>query len=128
MNQWWPVAEWIPTPWNWAGAVFVVVGVGLTVWSAALFRRAKTGIVPFSESTSLVAAGPYRFTRNPMYLGMTCVLAGVAVMLGSATPWIAPPAFAAVITGLFIVPEERHMENAFGEAYREYKKRVRRWV
>ena len=72
--------------------------------------------------------GPYKFTRNPMYLGMAGILLGAAVYMGSITPFVVIPAFMALITERFIVPEEAKLEAAFGGQYLEYKKRVRRWL
>jgi protein-S-isoprenylcysteine O-methyltransferase Ste14 len=127
LDRWFPIAEIVPRPINYGGAVLVVCGILFTIWAARLFAIAKTGVVPFSESTSLVTSGPYRFTRNPMYLGMVIALLGIAVILGSLTPFIVVPAFVVLITYLFILPEEGHMERAFGDAYLERKRHVRRW-
>jgi protein-S-isoprenylcysteine O-methyltransferase Ste14 len=128
LDRWLPVAELVARPISYAGAALIVCGILLAIWAARLFALAKTGVVPFSESTSLVASGPYRFTRNPMYLGMVLVLLGVAVILGSLTPFLVVPAFVVLITYLFILPEEGHMERAFGTAYSERKRQVRRWI
>jgi protein-S-isoprenylcysteine O-methyltransferase Ste14 len=102
--------------------------VALILWAAGLFKRAGTGIVPFSESTALVTGGPYRLTRNPMYVGMAAVLFGAAAVMGSLTPFIGSIAFVAIITARFILPEEAHLERAFGPSYLELKRRVRRWL
>jgi protein-S-isoprenylcysteine O-methyltransferase Ste14 len=85
-------------------------------------------VVPFSDATVLVTAGPYRFTRNPMYLGMAGILAGTAIWLGSITPWLVLPAFMRLIAERFIAPEEAMLERAFGSRYREYCAAVRRWL
>ncbi|MGH8742056.1 MAG: methyltransferase family protein, partial [Burkholderiales bacterium] len=71
---------------------------------------------------------PYRFTRNPMYLGMSGALLGAAVYLGSLTPFVVVPAFMALLADRFIAPEEAFLERAFGQAYLDYKARVRRWL
>ena len=128
LDRWVPIAELVPRPFNYLGALFVAAGLVITIWGVLLFRSSKTGVVPFSESTSLVMGGPYRFTRNPMYLGMVLVLLGVAVLLGSAPAFFVPPAFAVLITYLFILPEEGHMERAFGASYLERKRQIRRWL
>ena len=94
------------------------------------FRRAKTTVNPTKPqaSSSLVTWGVYTITRNPMYLGMTLVLVGEAVWLGTATPWLVFPVFLWLITTRFIRHEEAMLEQRFGAQYREYKSRVRRWV
>jgi protein-S-isoprenylcysteine O-methyltransferase Ste14 len=123
-----PVLPLIVRPYRYAGAVFVALGLALAAWGALLFRRAGTGILPFSPATALVTRGPYRFTRNPMYLGMAAVLLGAALLMGSLTPFVVIPAFMALIADRFIVREEAMLETAFGAAYLDYKARVRRWL
>jgi protein-S-isoprenylcysteine O-methyltransferase Ste14 len=123
-----PIARPIDEPYRYGGAVIIALALGLIVWAAALFKRAGTGIVPFSAATALVARGPYRFTRNPMYLGMAGMLLGTAIWLGSLTPWLVLLAFMRIISERFIAPEEALLERTFGRAYLEYKSAVRRWL
>ena len=123
-----PLARPIEEPYRYAGIVIAALGVALDAWALVLFLRAKTGVIPFSEARTLVARGPYRWTRNPMYLGMAAILLGFALYLGSVTPFIVIPAFMGLITERFIVPEEEMLEQAFGQAYIDYKARVRRWL
>jgi protein-S-isoprenylcysteine O-methyltransferase Ste14 len=123
-----PIAHPVREPYRYAGAVLIVLAVALGLWSVVLFRRARTGVVPFSEATALVTSGPYRLTRNPMYLGMAGILLGTAVWLGSLTPWLLLPAFMRIIAERFIAPEEAMLERAFGSGYLEYCRAVRRWL
>lgn len=123
-----PVARIIRTPWTWLGAAPMVAGIALAVAGAGLFRRHNTGVVPFSPATYLVTTGPYRFTRNPMYLGMVLLLCGVAMMLGTLSPWIVIPLFAWWIGHRFIAQEEVMLEQVFGDEYVRFKQRVRRWI
>jgi protein-S-isoprenylcysteine O-methyltransferase Ste14 len=128
LNRWVPILQWIPPAARPAGWALGALGFVIGGWAALLFRRAKTGIVPFSASTSLVTAGPYLFTRNPMYLGMAIMLLGVAILTGALTPFVGPVAFVFIVTHTFIRPEETHMEETFGASYVELKRRVRRWL
>jgi protein-S-isoprenylcysteine O-methyltransferase Ste14 len=128
LDRWTPIAGLVVRPLNYAGAVLVAAGSGIGIWGIVLFRVVKTGIVPFTESTVLVTRGPYGFTRNPMYFGMVLILLGVAALLGSLSAFLVPPAFAVLMTFLFILPEEQHLERAFGDSYLERKRRVRRWL
>ena len=118
----------IQAPYRYAGIVIAGLALGLGAWAAVLFRRAGTNIRPFMPSTALVVAGPYKLTRNPMYLGMAGILLGAAVLMGSLSPFIVIPAFMALITERFIIPEEAKLEAAFGREYLDYKARVRRWL
>jgi protein-S-isoprenylcysteine O-methyltransferase Ste14 len=123
-----PGAYLIQEPYSYGGIVLIGLALGLIVWAAFLFRRAGTNIRPYLPATALVVSGPYKFTRNPMYLGMAGVLLGTAVFMGSLTPFVVIPGFMALIGERFIVPEEAKLEAAFGRGYLDYKARVRRWL
>jgi len=123
-----PIARLFPAPYNYAGVVIMALALALILWAALHFRRARTAIVPFRPVSALVTTGPYKYTRNPMYVGMTGILLGVAICLGSVTPFIVLPAFTALIRERFILAEEALMEEAFGAAYLDYKARVPRWL
>ena len=125
------VVPWVrvlEAPYRYAGIVLAALALGLGAWAAVLFRRAGTDVRPFMPSTALVVAGPYRLTRNPMYLGMAGILLGAAIFMGSLTPFVVIPAFMALITERFILPEEAKLEAAFGRDYLDSKARVRRWL
>jgi protein-S-isoprenylcysteine O-methyltransferase Ste14 len=123
-----PLFRWIEAPYRYVGAIVIVLSIGLMLWAARLFKRADTGIVPFTPVTSLVVVGPYRFTRNPMYLGMAGTLLGVAVLFGTFAPLMVIPVFVALIEWRFIRAEEAMLAATFGEAYTQYKTHVRRWL
>jgi len=123
-----PIAQVVPSPFNLAGALFVAAGLGLTLWAAGLFSAARTPIRPFLRSTALVTTGVYRFTRNPMYLGMTIVLLGAALLFGTLSPFAPIPIFIWQIRRRFVIPEEAFLAGIFGEQYAVYKSRVRRWI
>jgi protein-S-isoprenylcysteine O-methyltransferase Ste14 len=110
------------------GVVPIAAGVALAIWAARLFARVGTNIIPLTPSSALVTDGPFARTRNPMYLGMLLALIGLAVVLDSAWPWLVLPAFYAVIRLRFVRHEERLMEATFGDAYRAYCGRVRRFI
>ena len=118
----------IDFPARFIGLPPVVFGIAIVLWAAGLFRGAGTTIKPFEASTTLVLHGPYRLTRNPMYVGTASVLVGVGLLLGSASPFVVVAAFVIVLDLRFIRAEEAALENTFGAEYRDYKKRVRRWV
>lgn len=123
-----PVWKFIPFPWSLLGIAPLALGCVLNMLADGAFKRHETTVKPFEESHALVTSGVFRFTRNPMYLGMTLILAGTAVLFGSLTPWIVVFAFAALMDRVFIGPEERMLEETFGDVFDEYRQRVRRWV
>jgi protein-S-isoprenylcysteine O-methyltransferase Ste14 len=112
-----------------AGTALIIAGVVLSVWAALTFRRQRAEIVPSSETHStLVASGPFRFSRNPMYLGALAVGVGAALLAGAWPMWLVPAALFLVQNFVIIPFEERSMERTFGDAYRDYRSRVRRWI
>ncbi len=109
---------------------FAVVGAAFDLSGLVAFRRAKTTVNPMRprSTSSLVASGVYRLTRNPMYVGLALVLCGWAVYLWSWWALPGPFAFAAYVDRFQIVPEERALSASFGANYLAYKNRVRRWL
>ena len=124
----WPIAD--PTT-----IVRVVVGIaGFAAWlvldgnAMQRFRHAGTNMIPFKPSTALVTSGVYRFTRNPMYLGMAAFYVGIAVAAGWIWALVLLPLVILAIDRLVIVREEPSLERKFGTAYTDYKSHVRRWI
>jgi protein-S-isoprenylcysteine O-methyltransferase Ste14 len=132
LNRLWPLAVGfvLPAPGRyWLGGVIVVAAVlGLGAWPVALFRRSGQSENPWKPTPSVVDRGPFRFTRNPMYLQMVLVCVGVAVMLMNWWILVLTPVGAWVLQRLAILPEEAYLERKFGETYLAYKRRVRRWL
>jgi len=122
-----PLAEVFPNPSNLAGLAPALAGALLAAIAANEFRKAETTVRPFEESSALVISGPFRFTRNPMYLGMVITLCGIAMVLGSLSSWLPVPAFGWLIQTRFVVREEQIMSEKFGDDYQKYRQRVRRW-
>ena len=123
-----PGAYWNLGPTRWAGLPFALSGTLLVVLSVRRFDALATTRRPFEVPSVLVTQGCFRLSRNPMYAGMLLALVGAAVMLGSATPLLVIPLYVVLIQVRFIAHEERMLESRFGEAYRAYKRRVRRWL
>ena len=123
-----PIRAVVPEPFNYGGATLILLGLSLVGWPALMFRRARTTIRPFRESSALVTSGPYRLSRNPIYVGMVVGLIGVAILFGSLTPIVVVPLFAVLIDRAFIVPEERMLRAKFARDYESYCRRVRRWI
>ena len=128
LDRWLPIARLIREPYHLVGLVLTVPGLAVVLHSGAAFLKAKTGLLPFSDATQLVTGGLYRFTRNPMYLGMVAFLAGLAVFLGSVSALVPVVLFAWIIDRQFIQHEEKFLLEAFGAEYEEYIQKVRRWI
>lgn len=123
-----PLFRILHPPLAYLGAVPAAIGVLIVLISAGLFRLRKTTINPFGEPAVVVQDGFYRFSRNPMYLGMLLVLTGVGLWRGNVLALLLAPAFAAIMTRCYIVREEQLLEDRFGGEYRAYRGRVRRWI
>jgi protein-S-isoprenylcysteine O-methyltransferase Ste14 len=103
-------------------------GVLLIGWSNLLFRRAHTSLMPIKPTTALVIAGPYRLTRNPIYLGLLCIYIAAALWFGVAWALLLVPLVMLTVQRLAIIKEERYLEQKFGDAYRQYRAQVQRWI
>jgi protein-S-isoprenylcysteine O-methyltransferase Ste14 len=111
-----------------AGAVLFAAGAVIAGWGLVLFRKAKTTTVPGKSSAQLVTSGPYRFTRNPMYVGLTLAYLGEAGLLRQIWPAILLPLTIAYVNWTVIPVEEAKLNEVFPGAYQKYRSRVRRWI
>ena len=111
-----------------AGALVFLAGAVLAAWGWLLFRKAKTTRVPGQDSAAMVTWGPYRFTRNPMYLGLTVAYLGEAGILRQLWPALLLPLVFAYVNWIVIPVEEEKMREVFGTRYEEYQSRVGRWL
>ncbi|MBG7602416.1 MAG: isoprenylcysteine carboxylmethyltransferase family protein [Gammaproteobacteria bacterium] len=130
LQRYLPVMELMPVEWRGVGLLFVAIALVIDLWSLFLFIRARTTFHPLKldDTSSLVTSGMYRFTRNPMYLGLLLLLTGVAIWLGGLTPFLMLPLFVWIISNHQIIHEERILEEKFEQHYLEYKQKVRRWL
>jgi len=110
------------------GTGFVVAGLLVSFAGAGLFRRLGTAVIPYKPATRLVTSGIYRWTRNPMYLGMALIYLGVAAFFNSLSSLVLLPLVLVTVQTQVIAREEAYLERAFGAEYVAYKKRVRAWI
>lgn len=110
------------------GALLAVIGIIVNFAGAGLFHKLRTAIIPFKPATKLVTSGIYGWTRNPMYLGMALIYAGIAILFDSILALALLPLVLAIIQTNVIAREEVYLERRFGDAYRDYKRRVHRWI
>lgn len=115
---------------SWVGLIMIGLGLLIDVVSALLFMKRKTTINPMKpgDSEKLVTDGFYTFTRNPMYLGLLFILIGIALRTGSLFAMPILVGFVAYLTQFQIKPEEKALEETFGDEFRDYLNRVRRWL
>lgn len=121
----------IPAVWRSAAVlVLVLIGAGFELSGIFAFRRAKTTVNPLRPDTSsrLVSSGVYRWTRNPMYVGLVFMLLAWATYLACAWAVLGLPVFVLYITRFQIRPEEKALAALFGRHYTDYQARVRRWL
>lgn len=113
---------------EWLGIALIVTGIAHALTSVILFVINRTTIVPHQRASTFVQRGAYRWTRNPMYVGLTLVYVGICSV--TATPWplVFLPLPVLFVHRVVIPMEERHMQEAFGADYMAYRTRVRRWL
>lgn len=110
------------------GGIWIFLGLLLAGWALLVFRRAGTSPIPHRPSTALALDGPYRLTRNPMYLAMALICVGIGLAVNMLWPLVSVPVVMVLVDRLVIAREERYLEGKFGDPYRDYRKRVRRWI
>ena len=115
-------------PTGWLGAIVFVLALALGVWAIITMTRAGSNVPTNLPTTTIVESGPYRFTRNPIYLGMFLVLTGLAIAFDNLWLLIMLLPFALVIRYGVVAREEAYLERKFGDVYLDYRSRVRRWL
>jgi protein-S-isoprenylcysteine O-methyltransferase Ste14 len=113
---------------RWIGGVFAVLPLGLVMWSVRTFRLSGTTPNPTRPTTKLAFGGPYRFTRNPMYVSLALIQTGISLIANALWPLVAVLPVLYVARRVVIDREEAYLERKFGEQYLAYKRRVRRWI
>ena len=130
LARWWPVVAFsVPSPWL-VGLGVASIGGVVSGAGAREFRRVRTTVNPLhpERASSVVSTGIYRYTRNPMYVGIAFVLLGCFLAFGGLSAAVGLPALVWYLTRFQIVPEERILEAKFGDEYRRYRAGVRRWL
>ena len=115
-------------PTGWLGTIVFALALALVAWAISTMTRAGSNVPTSLPTTTIVETGPYRFTRNPIYLGMVLGLIGLAIAFNSLWLLMTLVPFALVIRYGVITREEAYLERKFGDVYRRYHTRVRRWL
>lgn len=123
-----PFASLLPFPWNLLGLIPFMIGVGINILADNAFKRVNTTVKPHETSTTLITDGVFTFSRNPMYVGFVLILLGIAIFIGSLSPYLIVLLFPIVMEKMFISVEEQMLEKTFGNTWLTYKQQVRRWL
>lgn len=123
-----PIKKLISSPINYFGMILIIFGTIINLWADSIFKKYNTTVKPDEKPTKLINIGPFRISRHPMYLGMTLILLGTAILLGSLISFIFPIIFFLIMNYKYIPEEEKRMQNEFGKLYIDYKNKVRKWI
>ncbi len=110
------------------GEIEILIGASLMAWAVATFKRLRTPIIPIHPARTLASVGPYTLTRNPMYLSLALISLGITFVANAFWPLLFLPEAIVLVYLLVIKVEEAYLAREFGEAYAEYRRRVRRWI
>ncbi len=113
---------------NILGSAAILLGIAFNLSAFLHFRKQDENPIPWTGSEQMIASGIYRFTRNPMYLGMSLISLGIGILVGSYALIAAAIIATIIIDRLVIIPEETYLKARFGEGYLAYKTQVRRWI
>ena len=134
LGGWWLDRNFHALAWDWGmatrplGWLLLAIGLGLFAWTLATFWLHRTTVNPYKAASSLCTDGPFRFSRNPIYVGDWFILIGASLLLATWWPLLFAPLIWVMLRYGVIRHEEAHLEAKFGEPYRKYTTRVRRWL
>jgi protein-S-isoprenylcysteine O-methyltransferase Ste14 len=128
LNWLWPFPFALSKTLEWTGYVLVFVGLGFALSAVSQFGKMRTTLDPHGSVSAIVTGGPYRFSRNPIYLGFVCTLIGFPLALGNVWGAVLSPVLMVSLYQLVIKNEEAYLEEKFKDVYTSYKSRVRRWL
>lgn len=128
LNWFYPVRKLIDFPFNLVGVLIAIIGFMMVRSGGRRFSKAKTNISTFKNPTKMITSGLFQYSRNPIYVGFTLTLLGVAIGMGSLTPFSLVLVFFIAANYWYIPFEEKKMERIFGSSYLRYKRNVRRWL
>lgn len=128
INFLFPIAKILFFPYTLVGSIVIASGLLMVFAANYLLLKKKTSIQALENPSQLVTTGPFKYSRNPIYLGMTVALFGVSITCGSLSPLLFPLFFVLILNSKFIAKEEQTLEKTFGAEYLYYKAKVRRWI
>lgn len=123
-----PLGVGLGITWKLFGGALMAVALTIVLWAERTMKRAGTNVNPMKPAKAIVTEGPFRHSRNPMYLSLTIFYTGISLALSALWPLLLLPGVLAVMHFGVILREERYLERKFGDVYLQYKARVRRWL
>ena len=123
-----PSQRLLSESWQLAGGILGATGTAIGFWGVFAFHRAGTNVRPDLPVTSLVTTGPFRYSRNPLYMALTIIYLGITLSAGSLWPLLTLMPALAVVHWKIVLREEQYLESRFGDGYRTYKAQVNRWI
>jgi len=123
-----PGAKVLALPWNLLGLIPLAFGIIINLSADRSFKEDETTVKPLEKSDRLITTGAFKISRHPMYLGFVLILLGIAMLMGSFTPYIFVMVFAVFMDIVFIKYEEKKLDETFGEAWLQYRRKIRRWI
>ena len=123
-----PVQPILSETWQYIGIALMVLGFATILLAARSFRKHETTIIPDGQPSALMETGLFAYSRNPIYVAMAVLLIGSGLAIGHIWALIVVPLFVLLVQQIWIVKEEENLETEFGQIYRNYKMRVRRWL
>ena len=123
-----PVEPLLSATWQYIGIALMVLGFGTILLVARSFRKHETTIIPDGQPSALMETGLFAYSRNPIYVAMAVLLIGSGLAIGHVWTLLVVPVFVLLVQQIWIVKEEENLETEFGQIYRNYKMRVRRWL
>jgi len=123
-----PLEKLIQAPYSYLGIVLIIFGIALNLWADRMLKDRKTTVKPFEKPSALITNGAFRLSRHPIYLGFVSILLGVAMLLESSASLFAPIFMFFTLEFVFIPKEENNLLKEFGGKYKDYQKKVRKWI
>ncbi|MGB2564605.1 MAG: methyltransferase family protein [Parvibaculales bacterium] len=123
-----PVEPLLSATWQYIGIALMVLGFATILLTARSFRKHETTIIPDGQPSTLMEGGLFAYSRNPIYVAMAVLLVGSGLAIGHIWALIVVPLFVLLVQQIWIVKEEENLEAEFGQIYRNYKIKVRRWL
>lgn len=123
-----PILQFTDVSISFAGIIFITAGISLFLWAIKLLRKHRTTLRPHGKPSKLITYGPYRLSRNPIYLGFLMISIGTVLLFANVLAFAGPIIFFVFISTFVIPMEESMLTKVFGKSYKSYNKKIRRWI